>query len=347
MAGEKIESPLRAKFRNLAERNGYPNLLSQAMVSMDMQIIKVIKNGKQVYFTQGDWDDLSKREQGTYTGKSTIVRKGELLTMTDSEARDLEFSLGSFASIEDFIKSQNYTLLKKMESNWSEELVRAIGKIAPLLMLLGFGALYMEMKTPGFGVFGIVGIICLAIVFGSKYMSGLANHTEMLILLAGVALFIIEIYILPGTFIFGLMGLVLITVGLILSLQSFTIPNPEFPWQKQILMDNILLVLGMAVLSLFIPLLGIKYLLPHLPGNINLIPAATLKQSRVTSVVNTAELKPGLKGITLTILKPSGKGEFSGHRLEVTALSGYIDDQKEVEIVEIQGNKIIVKEVVS
>ena len=36
MLGEKIQSPLRAKFRTLAEKNGYPSLLSEAMVSADL-----------------------------------------------------------------------------------------------------------------------------------------------------------------------------------------------------------------------------------------------------------------------------------------------------------------------
>ena len=58
----------------------------------------------------------------------------------------------------------------------------------------------------GFGVFGIIGIIAISIVFGSKYASGLANHTELLLLVGGIVCIVVEMFVFPGMLIFGALG---------------------------------------------------------------------------------------------------------------------------------------------
>ncbi|MBF0432666.1 MAG: ATP-dependent Clp protease proteolytic subunit, partial [Fibrobacteria bacterium] len=348
MAGEKIESPLRAKFRNLAEKNGYPSLLAQSMVSIDMHIYKAMKNNKTIYLTGQEWDDLDEKSRKEYKNKKTVVAKGQLLTITDTEAEEYGFSIGSFSSINDFMTSHNLEAEENIVSNWSEDLVRTIGKFAPILMLLGFGALYMEFKTPGFGIFGIIGISCLLIVFGSKYMSGLANHTELLLLLGGATLIFVEIYLMPGTLIFGGLGLALIIVSLILSMQAFTIPDPNLPWEKDILMNNILLVLGIAVASLIIPVLSVKFILPHLPGSFQVVSTATMQNAHVASIQEShPEIIPGTPGKSTTMLRPAGKILLNNRRYEASAFSGFIEPDKPVEVVSISGNKIIVKEISS
>ena len=47
--------------------------------------------------------------------------------------------------------------------------------IAPVLLGLGLVGLFIEFKTPGFGIFGTLGLILLLVFFGSKYVAGLAG----------------------------------------------------------------------------------------------------------------------------------------------------------------------------
>lgn len=346
MAGEKIESPLRAKFRNLAEKHGYPKLLAQAMVSLDMEVMRVKKDGKWEYFTPKQWDNLSKQQQSTYTDKQTVDHDGELLTMTDIEAKEYGFSIGSFATLEDFLKYKNWTVIESIQSNWSEELVRLIGKWAPILMLLGFGALYMEFKTPGLGFFGLIGIVLLGIVFGSKYASGLANHTELLLLLLGVALFLVEIFIMPGTYIFGIAGVAALATALILSMQGFTIPDPTMPWQKEILLNNLLVVIGGASVSILIPIFTARYLLPYIPGHNKLIPETTLELAKSYTLLEThPDLCIGNVGIALTDLRPYGKIQIgNGAGIEAQAINGYMQRGSTVVVEKIQSNYVLVCE---
>jgi len=64
-------------------------------------------------------------------------------------------------------------------------------------------AMWIEFKVPGFGLPGIVSIICFATVFLSKYLVGLAQAPEILLFVIGVALLLLEIFVIPG---FGIAG---------------------------------------------------------------------------------------------------------------------------------------------
>ncbi len=374
MLGEKIQSPLRAKFRTLAERNGYPSLLAQAMVTADMGVVMAGKpdpsdsgairtgqngtdkdtataaaNGASSfqdadYFTVKEWNALPEEGKKKYPSFKTIVPEGQLLTMTDREAANLGFSQGSFAGLDDFLKAKGWQKTGEWKTTWSENLVRMIGKFAPILMLLGFGALYLEFKTPGLSAFGAIGIACLAIAFGSKYAVGLANYTELLLLAGGIALFLVEIYVFPGTLLFGGLGVALMVTALTLSLQSYVLPDPKLPWELRDTLRNLAVTISMAVLALFIPLLGFKYLIPRLPKPARVISEATLKEVR--NITAEAEnLTEGLVGLAKTALHPTGKAVFEGKVFEVTARSGFIEAGSAVEIAKVSGNTISVKAV--
>ncbi len=344
MLGEKIQSPLRAKFRTLAERNGYPSLLAEAMVTSDIGVVKAETGATSApeYFTAKQWEGLSEKDKTKYSSHKILVRDGQLLTMTDREAKEYGFSQGSYTSLEEFIKERGWVKTEEIHTTWSEELVRLIGKFAPILMLIGFGALYLEFKTPGLSVFGFIGVICLAVVFGSKYAVGLANHTELLLILFGFALFFAEMYLFPGTLIPGAIGVLLIIVALTLSLQTFTIPDPNMPWEFKSLVDNLFMTVGTAALAVLIPLLAIRFVLPHLAGPAKVISNTTLAESRSVSS-GTSKIAIGLAGTAKTPLRPTGKAAFGSVTLEVSSRGEFIERGQPVEVCQIQGNTILVR----
>lgn len=217
-----------------------------------------------------------------------------------------------------------------------------IGKIAPILMLIGFGALYLEFKTPGLSIFGFIGVACLAIVFGSKYAVGLANHTELILLLVGFALFFAEMYLFPGTLIAGGLGVLMVIAALTLSLQSFTVPDPQMPWEFKTLVDNLFMTVGTAVLAIVIPLLAVRYVLPHLGGAAKVISDVTMTDAR-SGNPETAKIAIGLAGHAKTPLRPTGKATFGEVTLEVSSRGDFIEPGQAVEVCQIQGNKIVVR----
>jgi len=345
MLGEKIQSPLRAKFRNLAERNGYPSLLSQAMVTTDLGAVAAYAKDttKAVeYFTAKQWENLKAEDKNVFQKHVVVLQEGQLLTFTDQEAEKYGFSQGSFRDFDEFMKHKGWTAIKTLATTWSEDMVRAIGKVAPLLMLLGFGALYLEFKTPGLSIFGFLGVLFLAIAFGSKYAVGLADHTELLLLISGFALFMVEIYLFPGTFIAGGIGLILMITALTLSLQGFTLPDPEMPWELNDMVNNLAMTLGMAALALFIPILGARYLLPNLPAKVQVISSATLKDAH-SPAFDSVDVILGSAGTAKTPLHPSGKAVFGSQTLEVVSRGEFIEAGKPVEVCQIHGTKVVVR----
>ena len=346
MLGEKFQSPLRAKLRALAKRNGYPETLTESMVTAEMVVYAVEMDGKTLYMDSLAFDDLSPAEKERASSKKTIVAKGELLTMDDTEAFELGFSRMSVDTIDEMLQRmeiKNYELIR-IEESWSETFTRFIGAVTPFLLMIGLAALYMEIKAPGFGVPGIIGITCLALVFLNQYLVGLADYTELLLLILGIILLGFELFVIPGFGISGITGLLFIAAGAILALQDFVIPDPSFPWQAELLVKNILHVLGALFMAIIVSLFVLRYLLPKLSVVVEgPYLDATLKDSHADSV-EARGAKIGDIGIAMTFLRPSGKIKIKGGEeiFDVITEAEFMEKGTPVVISEIKGNRIIV-----
>jgi len=344
MLGEKFQSPIRAKFRALAKRNGYPVKLAEAMVSLDKEIYEVVIDGKKVLMDASDYEDLTDAEKEKITSKKTIVEKGELLTMHAEEAVELGFSKMTVDSIDDMLGQmgiENYEIIR-IEPNWSETMVRFIGKIAPILMMIGLAALYMEMKAPGFGLPGIIGILCLAIVFLNQYMVGLADYTELLVIGIGLVLMCIEVFVLPGFGFAGFAGIVLLAAGLILSLQGFVLPDPSIPWQLDILINNITQVVGSLIASFFVGLFFLRFVLPKFSTNRQGPFLETNLKSAHADSSESVKVNVGDKGVAMTFLRPSGKMKINGEIIDVITENEFLEKGTPLFVRAIRGNRIIV-----
>lgn len=344
MLGEKFQSPIRAKFRILAQRNGYPEKLTEAMVTKEIIVYEVKFNDTTLYLDSIELSELKQSEKSRIISKKTVVSKDELLTMNDVEAKNFGFSSMSVSNFDEMISELGYqgASIIRMETSWSERLAGLIGTIAPILMMIGFAALYIELRTPGFGAPGIIGIICLAAVFFGQYMVGLADYTELLLLAIGVVLLAIELFVTPGFGIIGIAGILVMITGMILSLQDFVIPKPEFPWQAKKLIDNLLTVLSSFLGSILLIILFFRYVLPKL-GTVIQGPylQETLSNARVDSEMDNF-LEVGQTGIAYSDLHPAGRAIFNGEIKDVVSEGDFIEKDTEVRVVEINGNRTVV-----
>ena len=108
------------------------------------------------------------------------------------------------------------------------------------------------------------------------------------------------------------------------------------------MIDNLALTFGMAALALLVPILGAKYVLPNLPGRSKMISTTTLKDAH-SPVADTASLTLGTAGRSKTPLHPFGKTMLNGRLLEVTSRGEYIEAERDVEVCQIQGQKVVVR----
>ncbi|MCP4687505.1 MAG: serine protease [Desulfobacterales bacterium] len=345
MLGEKFQSPLRAKFRALARRNNYPVTLAEAMVTAEMKVFRVELDGEIHYMDAGEFEDLTPDRKEKVTSKKTIVDEGELLTMDDVEARDLGFSRASVSDLQELLahlEAADYEVVR-LEESWSEDLVRFVGMISPILMMIGLAALYTEMQAPGFGAPGVIGILFLGLVFFNQHLAGMADHTELLIILLGLALLACEVFVIPGFGIAGYTGLFLIAFGFVLSLQDFVIPDPELPWEGELMLKNVAWMLVSCIGAFIISLSILRYVFPKLAvvGVKGPYLAATLEASHADSE-EASGARVGQSGVAMTFLRPSGKAKIGGEIFDVITEGEFMEKGSPVTITRIEGNRVIV-----
>jgi membrane-bound serine protease (ClpP class) len=343
--GEKTQTVLRAQFRTLAKKNGYPEVLAESMVTKGMEAYQVTLDGKTVYMDKTGFNDLTEEEKARITKKTTVVAEGELLTMDDVEARNLGFSRASVTDLDQALAHlgyENYTLAYMTES-WSESLVRFLQPLLPILMLVGLGALYTEIKAPGFGVFGVIGIVCLGLVFLNQYLVGLADYTELLLLLIGTLLMVVEVLVLPGFGVAGIAGILVLAAGLVLSFQGFVVPDPKMPWEGRLLIRNIAMVLGAFAGALVFSLFMLRYVLPGLS---RLKKGPYLEATLGEALVGSDESRfvvVGESGTAVTALRPSGKIKIGSRKIDAITRGEFLDPGTRVTVDALEQNRVLVK----
>jgi len=344
MLGEKFQSPLRAKFRALARRNHYPAALAEAMVSARLEIYEVKMADRTLYLNANDLLEMTDEEQKKIIARKVVVAENELLTMDDAEARNLGFSKMTAASIPDMLDRfgiKDYRLIR-LEPSWSETLGRFLASIAPILMMIGMAALYAEYKAPGLGLPGLVGLISLGLVFGNQYIIGLADHTELILILLGLVLLGFEVFVIPGFGVAGVAGFISISLGTILSFQDFVLPDPDMPWQLDILFGNLTKVLGSFVVAFAAALIFLSYFFPRLG---KLVKGPYLDTTLAGSHADSHEawkVKVGELGTAATFLRPAGKARFGERAIDVVTEGDFIEKGSKVRILAIKGSRVVV-----
>jgi len=344
MLGEKHQSPIRAKFRTLANRNGYPEILSEAMVTEEIAVFELTLPDTVMYLDSARAAGLDPQVKERVLSNKLVVRAGELLTMTDAEALRYGFSSMTVPDIGAMLREMGYADAEVITvgKSWSEKLVSVIAMLAPVLMMIGFSCLYIEMRSPGFGIPGIVGICCLAIVFFGQHIAGLAGYTEILLLVTGAVLLAVEILVLPGFGVAGISGIVLILIGMLLSFQNFVIPSPELPWQEDILKRNVTMVSVSMLGAIALIFIFFRYIFERLSMVVKgPYLAATLESARSDADMAFVP-QVGDTGTASTPLRPSGKVFIGKNMCDVVTEGQYIDSGAEVTVSLIQGNRIVV-----
>ncbi|MDY3922402.1 MAG: NfeD family protein [Hallerella porci] len=342
IVGEKIQSPLRAKFRNLAQKNNYPELLSMAMVSPDLSVLELKHKDSTLAVEAAKYEKWNAKEKAFWGTPKVLVEAGELLTMTDEEAVALHFSKGTPESRDAFEKSLEIEATHEIEITWSEKLARFIANISGILLILGFGALYLEFKTPGFGIFGVVGILLIATVFLGQYANHLDDFLPAIFLVLGIGLFVLEILVFPGTFFFGIGGIFCMGIALVLTFDITSIPAFIPGGNSSAILPILFYIIGCALLATIFPIVASKYLIPLLPEGWTPMLKADLETAK-SPTENVALVQVGEKGKAETLLRPVGHARFNGKSFDVQTKGEMINAGETVCVIEISDGRIWVE----
>ncbi|MFH1061755.1 MAG: NfeD family protein [Candidatus Omnitrophota bacterium] len=348
---EKLISALRAGFKSTAEANGHSPNLAQAMVDMNIELVRVEFNNQTLILTRAELDELKAKNPKTQIlNEKIICAKKELLNLTANEALELKLSSQTLASQEDFFKylktklsdNKNIQLeIFTVNPTWSENLVRFLTHpiISPLLLSLGFLGLLFELKMPGWGVSGTLGAIFIVLFFWGHYLVGLADFVDMGIFSLGIVLLFIEVFYIPGFGLTGILGILFIFIGLVLMLvkHPFVFPSLEF--------SNAFYTLAKAfIITFFVAIIGIRYLpKTSIFKKIQLLARETNELGFQTKSL-PEKISIGTIGISKTMLRPSGRALFDQDSIDVTTQGEFIPKDKPIIVVRIQGNKVFVEQ---
>ena len=324
-ASEKIISYMREEMASTAEANNRFRDVASAMVDEELSISFII-NSRGDTLTSKDVEGFS---------------EGKLVTLSTNLALLLEIADKQLNTIDDVLNHMNLQNAIKVEikESWSEILVRFLTNptVAPLFMSLGMLGLFFEIKSPGFGVPGILGLVCLALFFGSHLLVGLADMTEFIILFSGIILILLEILVIPGFGVAGISGIILCFYAFFKMLIG-AYPSPE-DYQAAYM------GLSMGIFTAVIAAVILYKTIPKTELYKRLIPFTPQKSEEGFTISRGYETLIGEKGKTTTDLRPSGKVKIQGKTYQAFSHGDYIDKDEEIMVDSIDENQLLVKKV--
>jgi membrane-bound serine protease (ClpP class) len=306
---EKSVSYVRKEFRATAEARKRPPLVAEAMVDADVEI-------------------------------PGLIQKGKLLTLTTEEAlkhKVADFRAETLESVLDQLGLAG-AQARRVSPNWAEDLVRFLTNpiVSSLLMTVGMLGIFLEIRTPGFGLPGALGIASLALFFWGHWLVQLAGWEEMLLVASGIVLLVLEIFVIPG---FGLAGIA--GIGALLAGLSLSLIGGGATW------EFVAMALGRVLISVFLALVASLLLLrflPRLPFGRQLILETGLAAGEgYASAPESDNRWLGKSGTARSPLRPAGIAVIDGERVDVVSDGEFIDVGMPIFVTRVDGNRIVVR----
>lgn len=349
---EKLLGPLKETLDDLARKKNRPPGLAMAMTLRELEVFQVKhrETGRVWYMTD---DEIHASGDEWIKGRAVPeTRNDQLLTVKGRRAHELLIAEAPVADREEFRERLAIPAdvpLEAVGRTWVDTLVFALNSpgMKVFLVILGIIGIYIELHIPS-GFFGIGAGVCFALFFWASYLGGTAGWLEVILFLCGVICLVLEIFVVPGFGVFGVSGALLMIASLILASQTFIVPHSNADYH----------VLARSVGSLSAALVGVVVLaivmnryLPKMPllGKMVLTPpgaeTADLPQLAPEYAEHDQPFSLGDAGTAATILRPAGKAKIGDEFVDVVSNGPFIDAGSELEIVAIEGNRVVVRKV--
>ena len=365
---EKIETVLREEFAESAKRNGYSVALAESLVSTKREVWKirnkrtgelqyVLKKdyGGKVFFAPGKIKDVQSNPNAEWELVDVTVSEGELLTMKPQKA----VTLGIVSTLIDAPRGDPYANILKefnvvappivLADTWSEILVGWLTSpgFASLLMLLGIMGIYVEIRTPGLGLPGLLALICFAILFGSQYLIGMAAWWEIALFVLGVVLIGLEVFVIPGFGVAGISGIICCVIGLLVMFVDnppgeWPIPQGELGWD---LFAKGLFAMACAFvgsIALSVALARYFRKIPFANRLCLALAAPAEPQAPVTEHSPVRHIQVGDRGVVESMCRPVGKVRFGEDLVDAVSEGEPIDAGMPVRVLAMDSNRPIV-----
>ncbi len=332
----KTKSAVRALVRRTAEKNGHNPEVLEAMIDRNKEL--------------------------TMDGQ-TINKKGDILTLTDTEASKSYgepakplLSAGTVANLDALLLKLGYGNARRIaiKPSGAEKVGTWINAISPLLLIIGVVGLYIEFKTPGFGAPGIIAICAFALYFMGGYIAGFSGFEWMLVFLVGVILVALEFFVFPGTVALGVAGALLMVVAMIMALVDLypSVPTspggvswPSFGGPTQESFEHAMHVLLLAAAGVAVGGWLASKWLPKTSLYAALISQGASGAATTAAFAAQESTMLGKTGVTISPLRPGGKAQFGESILDVTSQGDLLEKGRAVRIIGFSAGTAVVETV--
>ena len=365
---EKAVSYIRGKIRATAERGGRNPDIAAAMVDKRLYLVRLM-DGEIITLREEEYNE--RKEVGE--AMDIIAAggpEGELLTLTTEEALEYNLADGEADTVKDLLGlyqivevdgerkvltiegiawkqmefgDDSVKVIKSLKDATQETVLVTLADrfvffiTSPLISatLLGLGSLglFVEIRTPGFGVPGIAGLICLGLFFWGHRLLNISADYAALAFIIGVALLLIELFVIPG---FGIAGI----AGIVLMLGSVF-----FVFRNAYKLETAVFGLSFAIVLTFAFAIVLSYILPKTRTWNHLILEAAMDSGMGFHSAPREDFQEylGKTGVALTPLRPAGTVRVDDKRLDVVTAGDYIMRETPVKIINVEGSKIFVE----
>lgn len=318
---DKTVSMMTAKVRGAAEKCGHNPDLADAFIRKEAQlkIGDVVLDGPDTLLSMD-----AKEATRKFDGKPVLAE-------------------GIAGSLTEMLRQAELSgAVHEVTPTGFEHLAIWLNMLAPILLLGGIIGAYTEFKMPGFGLPGIISIVCFTLFFAGSYVAGLSGWEAIVLFMLGFVLVLSEVFLHPGTVLPGVAGLVMMLLSLLWAMVDRFPSDPLWPTGDMLMRP--LLNLCFALVGAGIAIFFLAKYLPQTSFFRRIVLAETDPPGRLVAAT-VAPLLAGATGMVKTTLRPSGKAEFEGQVFDVVSQGEFIPAGQAVRVVTVAGSRVVVQPV--
>ncbi|MCW5768835.1 MAG: hypothetical protein KIT19_09125 [Phycisphaeraceae bacterium] len=232
------------------------------------------------------------------------------------------------------------TNVERLNATWSEGIVFWMTNpfVRGFLIVVFLVSLFIELTHPGVALPGAIAAVALVCLVGPPLMIGMANWWEVAAIIVGIGLVAIEIFVLPGFTVFGVIGLICLFGGLVGTFvrQEPGHLFPDSPGAR----DDLLYGVATILLSSLSAVVAMYFIGKHF-GSLPIVSKLVLSNTSDTDELILAMdptdgvgIRIGQTGRTLTPLRPAGRAMIGDRVVDVVSDLGFLESGAQVRVVE-------------
>ncbi len=300
----------------------------------------------------GEWELLGRVTDGTAPATFSaedLLFYGLCSNETTTDPKTGAVTLVPVRSAADVQAWCGAAVIRRYDPGWTDGLVRFLTNtiVRGILIAIFLLAIFAEMTHPGATVPAIISLFALVALVAPPFLIGLANWWEIAAIALGVILIGVEILVLPGFGVAGVLGILLLFGGLVGTFvpAGGSVTNSG-PAQNQMLVG-----LLTVLLAAFTAGVGMYFLIKHL-GKVPIFGRLVLQDVGSGGEEEEEEFLAAMSdetggpagvgeiGVAQTDLRPAGRILIGERLVDAVAEIGYIRAGTRIKVVSVSGARV-------